>query len=70
MTRVNRPATLLVSQSNLHKTAIRVLNGQPLVSTEVDYVMRSLGARATQQDLDAMVLRVRSMAWASIVRPE
>ena len=65
-----RPAVLQVSATNLKKTAIRVLNGQTLVSTELDYVMRTLGERATQQQLDTMVLQVRSMPWASIVRPE
>ena len=70
MTRIPRAAVLPVSASNLKKTALRVLNGQALVSTEVDYVMRNLGDRATQTELDTMVLRVRSMPWASIVRPE
>ena len=67
---ITRTAALPVSASNLTKTALRVLNGQTLVSTEIDYVMRTLGDRATQQELDTMVMRVRSMPWASIVRPE
>jgi hypothetical protein len=55
---------------NLRKTAIRVLNGQNLVSPEIDYIMRTLGDRATQQEIDAMVLQVRSMPWGSIYRPD
>ena len=70
MSRVVRDPVLPVSETNLRKTAMRVLNGQRLVSTEVDYILRTLGAKATQQELDATVLRVRKMPWASIVQPE
>jgi len=70
MSRVIRDPVLPVSETNLRKTAMRVLNGQRLVSTEVDYILRTLGAKATQQELDATVLRVRKMPWASIVQPE
>ena len=70
MSRVLRDPVLPVSETNLRKTAMRVLNGQRLVSTEVDYILRTLGAKATQQELDATVLRVRKMPWASIVQPE
>lgn len=70
MSRVVRDPVLSVSETNLRKTALRVLNGQRLVSTEVDYILRTLGAKATQQELDATVLRVRKMPWASIVQPE
>lgn len=69
-TAAGRTPVLQVSATNLKKTAIRVLNGQTLVSTELDYVMRTLGDRATQQELDTMVLQVRSLPWASIVRPD
>jgi len=70
MTRGVREPILPVSETILRKTALRVLNGQRLVSTEVDYILRTLGNKATQQELDASVLRVRKMPWASIVRPE
>ena len=70
MTRATRAAVLSVSPLNLNKTAVRVLNGQSLVSPEIDYIMRTLGTRATQQEIDGMVLQVRSMPWANIVRPE
>jgi hypothetical protein len=65
-----RTAAVPVSTLNLRKTALRVLNGQKLVTPEIDYIMRTLGDKATQQELDTMVLRVRRMPWASIVRPE
>ena len=70
MSRVVREPTLPVSETNLRKTALRVLNGQRLVSTEVAYILRTLGTKATQQMLDTTVLQVRKMPWTSIVLPE
>jgi hypothetical protein len=70
MPRAVREATLNVSESVLRKTALRVLNGQRLVSTEVDYILRTLGPKATQQELDTMVMRVRKMPWGSLMQPE
>lgn len=61
--------SLPVSETNLKKAAIRLL-GQKLVSTEVHYIQRTLGASATQQVLDDTVLAVRRMPWASIVEPD
>jgi hypothetical protein len=58
-----------VSETNLRKAAARVL-GQSLVSTEVQYIQRTLGASATESELDASVLAVRKMPWASIIEPE
>jgi hypothetical protein len=58
-----------VSELNLRKAAARLLTSG-LVSTEIDYVQRELGSSATQEDLDAKVVAVRSMPWASIVAPE
>ncbi|HEX9406454.1 MAG TPA: hypothetical protein VF975_04005 [Thermoanaerobaculia bacterium] len=54
---------------NLKKTALRIL-GQRLVSPEVAYIQRTLGATATQKELDASVTAVRKMPWAKIVQPE
>lgn len=58
-----------VSELNLRKAATRLLN-TPLVSTEIAYVQRVLGASATQEAVDAKVVAVRSMPWASIVVPD
>lgn len=58
-----------VSASNIAKAAERLLS-QRLVSTEIDYIQRTLGASSTQQDIDANVLAVRKMPWASLVVPE
>lgn len=58
-----------VNELNLRKTSLRIL-GQILVSTEIDYIQRTLGASATQQEMDATVLAVRRMPWASIVAAE
>ncbi len=58
-----------VSDLNLRKTAQRLL-GQVLVSTEMQYVQRQLGATATQQEMDDNVVAVRRLPWASIVVPD
>lgn len=69
MARVAQPKGLAVTELNLRKTAIRLL-GQTLVSTEVQYLQRTLGATASQQDIDSNVVAVRKMPWASIVEPD
>ena len=61
-----RASKIAVSESNLRKAAARLL-GTRLVSTEVFYVQRELGALATQEDLDAKVMAFRKMPWANIV---
>ena len=62
-------ARVPVSELNLRRTANRLL-GASLVSTEVSYIQRELGANATQEELDAHVVAVRKLPWASIVAPE
>lgn len=59
-------AKLPVTELNLTKAAMRLLS-QKLVSTEVHYIQNVLGTRATQDDIDANVVAVRKMPWASIV---
>ncbi len=61
-----RQKKMPVSELNLKKAAIRLL-GQKLVSNEVMYIQRHLGATATQEQLDENVLAVRKLPWASIV---
>ncbi len=56
---------LTVSDSNLKKTAIRLL-GQSLVSNEMQYIQRNLPATATQEQLDEKVIAVRKLPWAEI----
>jgi hypothetical protein len=58
-----------VTESNVRKAGARLLASK-LVSTEIAYVQRTLGASATQDALDGKVLAVRSMPWASIVVPD
>jgi hypothetical protein len=58
-----------VSAGSITKAASRLLS-QHLVSTEIDYVRRTLGATSTQQDIDAAVMGVRKLPWSSIVVPE
>ncbi len=57
---------IAVSETNLRKAASRLLANK-LVSVEVAYIQRELGATATQEVLDAKVLAVRSMPWSSIM---
>ena len=58
-----------VSELNLRKAAARLLTTK-LVSPEIFYIQRELGSTATQEDLDAKVMAVRAMPWASIVVPD
>ena len=62
-------AKVPVSELNVVKTAARLITTK-LVSTEISYVQRVLGASATQQQLDEKVLAVRRMPWASIALPD
>lgn len=64
-----REKKIAVSESNLRKAASRLLTTK-LVSTEVAYLQRELGASATQEIVDAKVLAVRAMPWSSIVLPD
>ncbi len=62
-------AKVAVSEANMRKAASRLL-GTRLVSTEIFYVQRVLGASATQEELDEKVLAVRALPWSSIVEAE
>lgn len=64
-----REKKMTVSAANISKAANRLLS-QSLVSTEIDYVQRTLGGSSTQQQIDATVLAVRKLPWSSIVIPE
>jgi hypothetical protein len=55
-----------VSELNIGKAAARLGLSTKLVSTEIAYLQRTLGASVTQADLDANVLEVRRLPWASI----
>jgi hypothetical protein len=69
MTRDPRVKKLPVSVANILKAATRLLS-QRLVSTEVDYIRRTLPASSTQEAIDASVIQVRNLPWSSIVVPE
>jgi len=59
-------AKMPVSEGNITKAALRLL-AQRLVSSEIHYVQRVLGATATQEEIDTNVLAVRKLPWNSIV---
>ena len=63
------PKAVSVSERNLQSAATRLLpKNNRLVSSEVDYLRRVLGDKATQQQIDEKVLQVRRLPWAEIVR--
>jgi hypothetical protein len=62
------PKLVSVSERNLQSAALRLLpKSNRLVSTEVDYLRRVLGDRATQHDIDEKVELVRKLPWSKIV---
>ena len=62
------PKLITVSERNLQTAAIRLLpKHNKLVSTEVDYLRRVLGDKATQIEIDEKVLLVRRLPWREIV---
>jgi len=62
------PKLITVSERNLQNAAIRLLpKHNRLVSTEVDYLRRVLGDKATQIEVDEKVIAVRKLPWREIV---
>jgi len=66
---VKRTSKLVsVSERNLQTAAVRLLpKNNRLVSSEVDYLRRTLGDKATQEDIDTKVVLVRGLPWNEIV---
>jgi hypothetical protein len=66
---IKRPSKLVsVSERNLQSAAVRLLpKNNRLVSSEVEYLRRVLGDRATQVDIDEKVQLVRRLPWSEIV---
>ena len=59
---------IAVSERNLQSAAVRLLpKSNKLVSTEVDYLRRVLGDKATQVEIDEKVVLVRRLPWREIV---
>ena len=67
--RIKSPEKMRVSEGNIRKAAMRVLS-QKLVSPEIHYIQRTLGATATQQQMDDTIVAVRKLPWTSIVLPD
>jgi hypothetical protein len=62
------PKLISVSERNLQSAATRLLpKHNRLVSSEVEYLRRVLGDRATQGEIDEKVLLVRQLPWRDIV---
>ena len=68
VTKVKTAKLISVSERNLQTAAIRLLpKHNKLVSSEVDYLRRVLGDRATQDAIDEKVQLVRTLPWSEIV---
>ena len=62
---MRNPKPVTVSERNLQSAAQRLLpKHNKLVSSEVDYLRRVLGDKATQHDIDEKVLLVRKLPWS------
>ena len=62
------PKQITVSERNLQSAAVRLLpKHNKLVSSEVEYLRRVLGDRATQAQIDEKVQLVRKLPWREIV---
>lgn len=62
------PKQISVSERNLQNAAVRLLpKHNKLVSSEVEYLRRVLGERATQAQIDEKVQQVRKLPWREIV---
>ena len=66
---LKKPSKLVsVSERNLQTAALRLLpKSNKLVSSEVEYLRRVLGDRATQESIDEKVQLVRRLPWSEIV---
>lgn len=69
---LKKPSKLVsVSERNLQSAATRLLpKHNKLVSSEVDYLRRVLGERATQDNIDEKVKLVRRLPWSEIVNAD
>lgn len=68
VTKAKSAKLVSVSERNLQTAAVRLLpKSNKLVSSEVDYLRRVLGDRATQDAIDEKVQLVRTLPWSEIV---
>lgn len=68
VTKTKAAKLVSVSERNLQTAAVRLLpKHNKLVSSEVDYLRRVLGDRATQDAIDEKVQLVRTLPWSEIV---
>lgn len=67
---IKKPGKVLVSESAIKKAALRLIAQGLLVSSEIDYIQRTLGTSATQQEIEDSVVAVRKMPWASFAHQD
>ena len=64
---MRNPKPVTVSERNLQSAAQRLLpKHNKLVSSEVEYLRRVLGDKATQGEIDEKVMLVRKLPWSEI----
>ena len=65
---IRSPKLITVSERNLQNAATRLFpKHNRLVSTEVEYLRRVLGDKATQVEIDEKVQAVRKLPWSQIM---
>jgi hypothetical protein len=65
---IKHPKLITVSERSLQNAATRLLpKHNRLVSTEVEYLRRVLGDKATQTEIDDKVQAVRRIPWSQLV---
>jgi hypothetical protein len=65
---IKNPKLITVSERNLQSAATRLLpKHNRLVSTEVEYLRRVLGDKATQVEIDEKVQAVRRIPWSQLL---
>lgn len=65
-----KPATIPVNERNLREAAKRLLSNRQIVSTEIHYIQRTMGTRATRTEIDETVVATRGLSWAELVAGE
>lgn len=59
---------IVITERSLQRAAARLLpKTKKLVSTEIDYLQRTLGETATQNEIDENVVMVRRLPWSRLV---
>lgn len=67
MTATKNEEKIAVSERNLRSAAARLLSNRQIVHPEIQYIQRTMAAKATRNQIDETVVAVRAMSWADLV---